>query len=682
MSKNSAVTQLEIDFPETAVLVSRTDDKGVITYANDAFIEICGYTRNELIGADHNIVRHPDMPKWLFDDLWQTIQSGHPWRGCFKNRSKNGDHYWVKANVSPIMSNGKVMGYLSLRKKPNRAEVAVAESLYRSGKPPATRFSIADWFGKLSLQKKLQVLLQSVLLLVVGAATFFVADHVKTRMIDTVQKRADAVANEVMVSSNMLMITGQISQPETRQLLLKKLASADNIVSLQLARSDDVVKQYGAGSPDANVRDEVQRKVIASKKSHYEIVDRGEKTLYRVVTPYLFTHNFQGTDCLTCHTAKEGAVAGVSDIEIDMTADFKDHMMFLTIINVGQVVFQGVLFIFIGWVIKQFVSRRVTEIKGHLADMVNGKMTGDVDVSGRDEMGEILCAVQSTKILLGSMVDQISTVSGTIDARAKLLAATVSNVEQSSQSQSESASRMAAAVEELTISINQVASNAEDVRQISDNSKKLASNGEKVVHQVVGDMEKINAAVMNSAQIIDDLGKKSVQIQDIVKLIKGIAAQTNLLALNATIEAARAGEQGRGFAVVADEVRKLSEQTRDATQEISDMTATIMGSTSAAVAEMDAAVAMVKAGSLLTQQAGAVIIEINGGALRVLNGVQDISDAIHEQSETGREIASNVEKVAQMSEENSASVRKISTTVENIEYLTQSLEESVKHFSV
>jgi methyl-accepting chemotaxis protein len=97
---------------------------------------------------------------------------------------------------------------------------------------------------------------------------------------------------------------------------------------------------------------------------------------------------------------------------------------------------------------------------------------------------------------------------------------------------------------------------------------------------------------------------------------------------------------------------------------------------------MDAAVAMVKAGSLLTQQAGAVIIEINGGALRVLNGVQDISDAIHEQSETGREIASNVEKVAQMSEENSASVRKISTTVENIEYLTQSLEESVKHFSV
>lgn len=682
MKKNLPVTQREIDYPESAVFVTKTDTKGLVTYASDAFVEISGFSREELIGSSHNIVRHPDMPEWAFADLWATIKAGHPWRGYVKNRAKNGDHYWVRANVSPILNQGKVVGYISLRKKPSRAEVADAEALYRAGQPPSKRFSLANWFGKLSLQKKLQVLLQPIVLLVVGVATFYIADHVKTRMVDTVDARADAVANEVIDGANMLMVTGQISQPETRQLLIKKLSSSGNIVSLQLVRSDSVANQYGAGLPEEKVRDEVQRQVIASKKPHYEVVHRGEQTLYRVVTPYMFTRNFHGTDCLGCHVAEEGAVAGASDIEIDMTKDFQDHEKFVTIINVGQVVFQVVLFFFIGWVVKYFVTRRVIEIRSHLADLVNGDMTGQVDISGRDEMGEILCAVQSSKVLLGSVVDQIVSVSGNIDTRAKHLSSTMNKVEKSSHAQSESASNMAAAVEEMTVSIDQVANNAGEVRQISDNSKMLASNGEKVVQQVVSDMGKINTAVVNAAVTIEDLGKKSEHIQNIVKSIKEIADQTNLLALNAAIEAARAGEQGRGFAVVADEVRKLAEKTSKSTQEISAMTETIMGSTSEAVAEMEAAVELVKSGSRLAEQAGDAIVEINGGALRVLNGVEDISASIHEQSLSGREIAVNVEKVAQMSEENGASVREISSTVERLEHLSESLEESVKHFRV
>ena len=682
MSEKLPVTQREIDYPESMVLMSHSDLTDVITYANDAFVEISGYTRDELIGENHSIVRHPDMPQWVFADLWRTVKGGHPWRGCMKNRAKNGDHYWAAATVSPIMNNGNVVGYLALRKKPEREDVAKAEALYRSGKQPITRFSISNWFGKLSLQKKLQILLQPVLLLVVGLATLYVANEVETRMIDTVQKRADAAANEVMVSANMLMLTGQISQPETRQLLIKKLASAENIVSLKLARSDSVAEQYGPGLPEGRISDDLQRQVMASKKPHYEIVRRDDKTVYRVVTPYLFTHDFQGTDCLSCHVAKDGSVSGVSDIEIDMTRDFQEQQNFVMLINIGQLLFQAVLYFFIGWVVKYFVSRRVIEIKRHLADLVNGDMTGKVDISGRDEMGEILCAVQTSKIMLGSMVDQIGSVSGNIEARAKQLASTISKVAQSSQSQSESAGSMAAAVEELTENINQVETNAGVVRQISDNSKTLANNGEKVVRNVVDDMAKINTAVLNAARIIDELGKKSEQIHGIVKLINGIAGQTNLLALNAAIEAARAGEQGRGFAVVADEVRKLAEQTSVATQDISAMTDTIISSTNAAVAEIEAAVGMVKTGSLLAEQAGAAIVEINNGALRVLNGVEDISNAIREQSQSGREIAANVEKVAQMSEENSASVREVSSAVEHLEYLAQSLEESVKHFSV
>jgi len=682
MKKNLPVTQREIDYPESAVFVTKTDTKGAITYASDSFVEISGFSREELVGNNHNIVRHPDMPEWAFADLWKTVKEGHPWRGYVKNRAKNGDHYWVRANISPIINNGNVVGYISLRKKPSRAEVSKAEALYGTGKAPVTKFAISTWFGALSLQHKLQLLLQPAVLIVAGLATFYVADHVKTRLIETVQERADAVANEVIDSANMLMVTGQISMPETRQLLIKKLASSGNIVNLQLTRGEAVVNQFGEGLPEEKVRDDVQRQVIANKKPYYEIVHRGEKTIYRAVTPYILSHNFHQTDCLSCHIVPEGTVAGVSDIEIDLTKDFQNHQQFLTIINVGQVIFQVLLFFFIGWVVKRFVSRRVDEIRGHLGDLVNGDMTGEVVISGRDEMGEILCAVQSSKVLLGAVVDQIISVSGNIDARAKHLTSSMGKVEKSSQAQSESATSMAAAVEEMTVSIDQVASNAGDVRQISDNSKSLANDGGKVVQQVVGDMEKINIAVMNAATTIEDLGKKSEQIQNIVKSIKEIADQTNLLALNAAIEAARAGEQGRGFAVVADEVRKLAEKTSKSTQEISAMTETITGSTNEAVKEMEAAVEMVKSGAVLAQQAGAAIVGINDGALRVQGGVEDISTSIEEQSVAGREIAVNVEKVAQMSEENSASVREISSTVEKLERLSQSLEESVKHFRI
>lgn len=682
MKKNLPVTQREIDYPESAVFVSKTDTKGAITYVSDAFVEVSGFTREELIGSNHNIVRHPDMPEWAFADLWATVKAGHPWRGYVKNRAKNGDYYWVRANVVPIFNHGNIVGYISLRKKPSKAEVSGAEALYRAGKPPVKRFSIANWFGKLTLQKKLQVLLQPIFLIVIGVATFYVADHVKSRMIAAVDERADAVANEVIDSSNMLMVTGQISQPETRQLLLKKISSSGNIVKLQVVRTDAVISQFGEGLPEEKISDDIQRQVVSSKKPYYETVQREGKTLYRVVTPYMFTRNFHGTDCLSCHVSQEGVVAGVSDIEIDMTDDFDEHQKFVTIINVGQIVFQVVLFFFIGWVVKHFVTRRVIDVRGHLEDLVNGDMTGEVDITGRDEMGEILCAVQSSKVLLGSVVDQIVSVSGHIDDRAKHLSSTMTRVAESSHTQSESAGSMAAAVDALTLSIDQVASNAGDVRQISENSKTLASDGGKVVQQVVGDMDKINSAVMGAAVTIEELGKKSEQIQSIVKSIQEIADQTNLLALNAAIEAARAGEQGRGFAVVADEVRKLAEKTSKSTQEISAMTEAITSSTNEAVAEMEAAVEMVKAGSILAGQAGTAIVEINGGASRVLNGVEDITTSIKEQSLTGREIATNVEKVARMSEENSASVREVSETVEKLEHLSYSLGESVKHFRV
>lgn len=682
MKKNLPVSQRNIDYPESSVFITKTDTKGIITYVNDSFVEISGFSRDELIGKSHNTVRHPDMPEWAFADLWTTVQSGHPWRGVVKNRAKNGDHYWVLATVAPIIENGVVVGYISLRKKPSHADVTAAESLYRSNTPPVVKRSLLSWFSDLALQYKMQIILQIVLLLVVGIAGHYISQYVQSSMEDSISKHADAVMNEVIDSANMLMVSGRISEPEMRQLLIKKVASTGNIVKLQLARADSVVSQYGPGLPEEHLTDEVQRKVVASKQAYAETIEKDGKVIYRAVMPYLFSKDFHGTDCLTCHAVNEGDVGGVTDVEIDITKEVNNHDRFLLYLYSGQIAFQVFLFFFIGWVIKRFVVRRVVDIRKHLSDVVNGNMSSQVDISGRDEMGEILCSVQSSKVLLGSMVDQIVSVSKHIDERTSELAKAMNKVQASSQNQSESASSMAAAVEELTASIDQVADRAGDVRKVSETSKSHAQTGGTVVQQVVEDMNRINQAVAESAQTIQELGAKSEQIQSIVNSIKEIADQTNLLALNAAIEAARAGEQGRGFAVVADEVRKLAEKTSKSTQEIAAMTEVINSSTSRAVEEMKSTVEAVKIGADLAGKAGAAIVEINEGAQHVSQGVEEISSAIHEQSLAGKDIANNVELVAHMSEENSFAVQAISDNVARMEELSRSLGKSVAHFRI
>ncbi|ARP85479.1 methyl-accepting chemotaxis protein [Bordetella genomosp. 9] len=132
MRINEPVTQREYLFPTNEMLVSATDLKGTIAYCNPAFIEVSGFSREELVGQPHNVIRHPDMPREAFADMWTTIRAGRPWTAMVKNRRKNGDHYWVRANVTPVMRDGEAVGFLSVRVCPSREEVEEAEALYAS----------------------------------------------------------------------------------------------------------------------------------------------------------------------------------------------------------------------------------------------------------------------------------------------------------------------------------------------------------------------------------------------------------------------------------------------------------------------------------------------------------------------------------------------------------------------
>ncbi|PLZ02964.1 chemotaxis protein [Burkholderia sp. WAC0059] len=130
MRNNQPVTQQEYDYPPAQMLVSATDLTGRIQYCNPAFVSVSGYSKEELVGQPHNVIRHPDMPREAFADLWTTIRSGSPWSALVKNRRKNGDHYWVRASVTPVVEQGRTVGYLSVRVKPGRDEIRAAEALY------------------------------------------------------------------------------------------------------------------------------------------------------------------------------------------------------------------------------------------------------------------------------------------------------------------------------------------------------------------------------------------------------------------------------------------------------------------------------------------------------------------------------------------------------------------------
>lgn len=162
MRQNTPVTGREFPFPEDCeTLISVTDLKGRITYCNDAFIQVSGFSSGELLGQPHNVVRHPDMPEEAFRDLWDTIQSGLPWVGLVKNRRKNGDHYWVVANATPVRDGDRITGFLSVRTQATRAEIEAAESLYtklrQQAKEGRSRLALrqgkvvrTSWLGKLS----------------------------------------------------------------------------------------------------------------------------------------------------------------------------------------------------------------------------------------------------------------------------------------------------------------------------------------------------------------------------------------------------------------------------------------------------------------------------------------------------------------------------------------------------
>ncbi len=351
-------------------------------------------------------------------------------------------------------------------------------------------------------------------------------------------------------------------------------------------------------------------------------------------------------------------------------------------LEVGLAALCVLILFYLGVGVYLVVVNTVNSLSKGATAMAQGDLTVNISLASDDELSQVADSFNTMAKAFNGLLRTVQQTASQLSQASTDLAGSSARVSSSSRRQSESATGMASAIEEMTASINQIAENAQSAQIISSESGRLSEEGGNIVENTVREMQQIATSVNDSAAIIKELGQHSESISAIVNVIKEIADQTNLLALNAAIEAARAGEQGRGFAVVADEVRKLAERTTQSTQEIGTMIAAIQSATGNAVSSMNNGVERVSSGVLLSQQAGESIHKVQEGAGRVLEMINEISMAMSEQTKASSDIARNVESIAAMAEQNDGDVSANAQTANTLENLASELQSEVSRFRV
>ena len=319
---------------------------------------------------------------------------------------------------------------------------------------------------------------------------------------------------------------------------------------------------------------------------------------------------------------------------------------------------------------------RLNELRAVIERMyMDGDLTRRAPDTGSDEVAATAQAFNKLMASFSTIIGKVFFNSIEVARASALLIKEANAVATGSTQQRDAALATTSAMNELTGNMHQVSQNASATAQIAESASGLSAEGMGIVRDASEEMERIAASVTQSSEVVYALGERSKAISGIVQTIREIADQTNLLALNAAIEAARAGEQGRGFAVVADEVRKLAERTSQATGEISAMISAIQGETQSAIVSIEAGTGQAKNGAGLAQQAADSLNRINRGARETMEKVDAIASAIDEQSRAGSNIADHVRSIMSMAEANSEATGKALREAGQLEYLAANLKE-------
>jgi methyl-accepting chemotaxis protein len=331
---------------------------------------------------------------------------------------------------------------------------------------------------------------------------------------------------------------------------------------------------------------------------------------------------------------------------------------------------------------EKYLSESTNKILIAMEKFADGDLTVNLEVKNDDDIGKVFKGFNKLVDNVGNIIFQVSEAVLATASASNEISSSTEQMAAGAQEQSAQASEVAAAVEEMAKTILETTKNASSATEASSTAGFIAKEGGSVVTQTIDGINRIADVVKQSAATVQQLGKSSDQIGEIIQVIDDIADQTNLLALNAAIEAARAGEQGRGFAVVADEVRKLAERTTKATKEIALMIKQIQKDTSGAVESMKQGTIEVENGKELANKAGDSLRQIITGADNVVNIVTQVAAASEEQSATAEQISKNIEAINNVTHESASGIQQVARSAEDLNRLTQNLEDLISRFKM